>query len=152
MRVLFFVEGFTDIRFLVGLSEICDLTVAVPSRAYRSSGLVDRVAASGARFHVDEIAGGRAAYQLRSLRYLWQRAGEFDVVLAQEMLRGALNATVVGAAEGRAGGDLHGHLADRVLPVPAGAGPDRCAGGARRRAGHPDADARPTARWRAARW
>ena len=38
MRVLFFVEGFTDIRFLIGLSEICDLTVAVPSRAYRSSG------------------------------------------------------------------------------------------------------------------
>ena len=62
MRVLFFVEGFTDIRFLVGLSEICELTVAVPSRAYRSSGLVDRVAASGARFHVDEIAGGRAAF------------------------------------------------------------------------------------------
>src|SRR5687767_3633950 len=96
MRVLFFVEGFTDIRFLVGLSEICDLTVAVPSNAYRSSGLIDRVAASGARFRVDEIAGGRAAYQLRSLRYLWRRAGAFDVVLAQEMLRGALNATAVG--------------------------------------------------------
>jgi len=100
MRVLFFVEGFTDIRFLVGLSEICELTVAVPSRAYRSSGLVDRVAASGARIRVDEIAGGRAAFQLRSLRYLWQRAGGFDVVLAQEMLRGALNATVVGAVKG----------------------------------------------------
>jgi hypothetical protein len=25
MRVLFFVEGFTDIRFVVGLSEICEL-------------------------------------------------------------------------------------------------------------------------------
>ena len=49
---------------------------------------------------MDEIAGGRAAFQLRSLRYLWQRAGEFDVVLAQEMLRGALNATVVGAVKG----------------------------------------------------
>ena len=57
---------------------------------------MDRVAASGARFRVDEIAGGRAAYQLRSLRYLWRRAGAFDVVLAQEMLRGALNATAVG--------------------------------------------------------
>ena len=35
MRVLFFVEGFTDIRFVVGLSEICDLTLAVPAGAYR---------------------------------------------------------------------------------------------------------------------
>ena len=32
-RVLFFVEGNTDIRFIVGLSEICDLTMAVPARA-----------------------------------------------------------------------------------------------------------------------
>ena len=100
MRVLFFVEGFTDIRFLVGLSEMCDLTVAVPSRAYRSSGLVDRVAASGARLSVNEIPGGRFAYQLRSLRYLWRCAGEFDLVLAQEMLRGALNANLVGAVKG----------------------------------------------------
>jgi glycosyltransferase involved in cell wall biosynthesis len=100
MRVLFFVEGFTDIRFLVGLSEICDLTVVVPSRAYRSSGLVDRVAASGARLRVDEIHGGRAAYQLRSLRYLWRHASEFDVVLAQEMLRGALNANLAGILKG----------------------------------------------------
>jgi glycosyltransferase involved in cell wall biosynthesis len=49
---------------------------------------------------VDEIAGGRAAYQFRSMRYLWRRAGEFDVVLAQEMLRGALNATLVGVLKG----------------------------------------------------
>ena len=100
MRVLFFVEGFTDIRFLVGLSEICDLTVAVPSRAYRSSGLADRVAGSGARLRVDEIPGGRAAYQLRSLRYLWRCVGGFDVVLAQEMLRGALNANLAGILKG----------------------------------------------------
>jgi hypothetical protein len=32
--VLFVVEGFTDIRFVVGLSEICDLTMVVPARAY----------------------------------------------------------------------------------------------------------------------
>ena len=97
MRVLFFVEGFTDIRFLVGLSEVCDLTVAVPSAAYRASGLRERVAASGARLRVEEIAGGRAAYQVRSLGYLWKHAAQFDVILAQEMLRGALNATIVGA-------------------------------------------------------
>ena len=39
MRVLFFVEGFTDIRFVVGLSEICDLTLVTPARAFRESGL-----------------------------------------------------------------------------------------------------------------
>ena len=49
MRVLFFVEGFTDIRFVVGLSEICDLTLAVPARAYRESGLDERLRESGAR-------------------------------------------------------------------------------------------------------
>jgi glycosyltransferase involved in cell wall biosynthesis len=61
---------------------------------------MDRVAASGARLRVVEIEGGRAAYQVRSFAYLWRRAEEFDVVLAQEMLRGALNATVVGALRG----------------------------------------------------
>ncbi len=100
MRVLFFVEGFTDIRFLVGLSEVCDLTVAVPGVAYRSSGLRERVAASGARLRVEEIGGGRAAFQVRSLAYLWRHAARFDVILAQEMLRGALNATVVGVLKG----------------------------------------------------
>lgn len=100
MRVLFFVEGFTDIRFVVGLSEICELTLAVPAAAYRSSGLADRVAASGARVVVHEIPGRRAGYQLRSLSYLWRHAPRFDVILAQEMLRGAFNATVVGAARG----------------------------------------------------
>ena len=99
-RVLFFVEGYTDIRFVVGLSEICDLTMAVPARAYTESALADRVAASGARLQVHEIAGGRAAFQLRSLAYLWRAAPAFDVVLAQEMLRGSLNATVIGALRG----------------------------------------------------
>jgi len=100
MRVLFFVEGFTDIRFLVGMSESCDLTVAVPARAYRESGLRARVEESGARIHVHEIDGGRLGFQLRSLPYLWRAARSFDVILAQEMLRGALNATVVGALRG----------------------------------------------------
>src|SRR5688572_21328260 len=100
LRVLFFVEGNTDIRFVVGLSEICDLTMAVPACAYGESGLKARVAASGARLRVHEIAGGRAAFQLRSLAYLWRAVPEFDVVLSQEMLRGSLNATVVGRLRG----------------------------------------------------
>jgi glycosyltransferase involved in cell wall biosynthesis len=103
LRVLFFVEGNTDIRFVVGLSEICDLTMVVPARAYEESTLKARVAARPQlvkRLQVHEIAGGRAAFQLRSLAYLWRAVPAFDVVLAQEMLRGSLNATIVGALRG----------------------------------------------------
>lgn len=100
MRVLFFVEGFTDIRFVAGLSEICDLTLAVPARAFRDSGLDERLRESGARVDVRTIEGGRLAFQWRSLAWLWREAASFDVVLAQEMLRGGVNATVVGKLRG----------------------------------------------------
>jgi glycosyltransferase involved in cell wall biosynthesis len=97
LRVLFFVEGFTDIRFVVGLSEVCDLTLAVAAEAYARGGLKERVERSGARLEVDEIPGGRLGFQARSLGYLWRRAAEFDVILSQEVLRGSLNANLVGA-------------------------------------------------------
>ena len=100
MRVLFFVEGFTDIRFVVGLSEICDLTLVTPARAFRESGLDERLRENGARVEVRTIEGGRLAFQWRSLVWLWREAASFDVVLAQEMLRGGVNATVVGALRG----------------------------------------------------
>jgi glycosyltransferase involved in cell wall biosynthesis len=96
LRVLFFVEGFTDIRFVTGLSEICDLTMAVPERQYGESGLRARIAEIGATLTVHEIPGGRLAFQARSLGYLWGTIKRFDVVLSQEVLRGSLNATVVG--------------------------------------------------------
>lgn len=96
-RLLFFVEGFTDVRFVVGLSEIAHLTLCVPQREYRASGLRDRVAAAGISLTVHEIAGGRAAYQLRSAAWLLKHAADFDVILSQELLRGSLNATVLGA-------------------------------------------------------
>ena len=96
LRVLYFCEGFTDIRFVAGLSEICDLTMAVPARAYAESGLKDRVAESGAALAVREIPGGRPTFQARSFAYLWTAIRRFDVVLSQEVLRGSLNATVVG--------------------------------------------------------
>ncbi len=74
LRVLFFVEGYTDIRFVVGLSEICDLTMAVPARAYEES--ASRLAStSGAQLQVHEIPGGRMAFQLRPWRIsgAWRR-------------------------------------------------------------------------------
>ena len=99
-KVLFFVEGFTDIRFVVGLSEIADLTMCVPAAAYVSSGLKERLRLSGARVDVHEIRGGRLAYQWRSLAWLWTHAREFDIIVSQELLRGSLNATVIGRIRG----------------------------------------------------
>ncbi|HVB81617.1 MAG TPA: glycosyltransferase family 4 protein [Candidatus Binataceae bacterium] len=96
LRVLYFVEGFTDIRFVVGLSRICSLTMAVPAREYALSGLKERVSHSCTRVSVSEIAGGRIGFQWDSLRYLWRVARQFDVILAQEVLRGALNANLIG--------------------------------------------------------
>src|SRR6266516_1160624 len=96
LRVLFFVEGFTDIRFIVGLSTICDLTIAVSAKKYAESGLGERVLKSGAKLTVIEIPGNRLAFQINSFRHLWQRAKEFDLILSQEVLRGSLNATVIG--------------------------------------------------------
>ncbi len=100
VRLLYFVEGFTDIRFVIGLSEIADLTMVVPEQAYRSSGLKDRVAESGITLTVHEIPGGRLAFQWRSLTHLWRRIRDFDVVLSQEVLRGSVNATLVGRLRG----------------------------------------------------
>src|SRR5271168_1444251 len=88
LRVLFFVEGFTDIRFVVGLSEISQLTMVVPERQYVESGLKLRVERSGCQVEVIAIPGGRLAYQGRSLAHLWSLAPRIDVILAQEFLRG----------------------------------------------------------------
>ncbi len=96
LKVLYFCEGFTDIRFVVGLADACDLTLATPAREFHSSGLADRVRHSGARLRVDEIYGGRPAFQVTSLAYLLRHMRRFDVVLAQGMGRGAVNATIAG--------------------------------------------------------
>src|ERR671912_317323 len=98
MRVLYFCEGYTDIRFVVGLSEICDLTLSIPERNLHDSGLAGRLADSNARVHVDVIKGGRLAFQWRSIAYLLGTLRSFDVVLSQEMGRGSLNAAVIGKA------------------------------------------------------
>lgn len=99
-RVLFLVEGFTDIRFLLGLSEICDLTLAVPEATYGPSGLRDRVAASGARLTTAEIPGGRVRFVWYAFKYCLANAKQFDVILAQEVGRGALAANLAGRIRG----------------------------------------------------
>jgi glycosyltransferase involved in cell wall biosynthesis len=96
MRVLYFCEGFTDIRFVVGLSERCELTMVTPEWEFQSSGLAERIDQSGARLTVDKISGRRAAFQLKSCIYLLRHIRKFDVVLSQGMVRGSLNAALVG--------------------------------------------------------
>ncbi|MCC6235350.1 MAG: glycosyltransferase [Verrucomicrobiales bacterium] len=96
VKVLFVVEGNTDIRFVTGLASVCDLTLLVPQRHYEGSGLDVRVAESGATLRVVRIPGGRAAYQARSFAWLLRYASRFQVLLTQELLRGTLNASLAG--------------------------------------------------------
>ncbi len=96
-KVLFFVEGNTDIRFVTGLSQICSLTMAVSANAYNQSGLKERLQASGVSLQVDQIQGGRLLFQLSSLLYLVRDARNFDLILCQEVLRGAFSCTLAGA-------------------------------------------------------
>jgi glycosyltransferase involved in cell wall biosynthesis len=96
-KVLFLVEGNTDIRFVTGLSEISRLTVAVPLVQYNGSDLRRRIEASGLPVKVDLVPGRRLRFQLASLLYLLRHAREFDLILCQEVLRGAFNGTLVGA-------------------------------------------------------
>ena len=57
LKVLFVVEGFSDIRFVTGLSEICELTMVVPARQYHQSGLHQRLLMSGSNVNVDLVRG-----------------------------------------------------------------------------------------------
>jgi glycosyltransferase involved in cell wall biosynthesis len=99
-RVLFFVEGNTDIRFVAGLSRICTLTMAIPAGNFRESGLHQRLDAAGVHLQVEEIPGNRLRFQIESLRYLLKNARNFDLILCQEVLRGALSCTLTGAISG----------------------------------------------------
>jgi glycosyltransferase involved in cell wall biosynthesis len=98
MKVLFVVEGFTDIRFVAGLSEISNLSMLVPKGAYSTSGLDRRIEESGASVLVHPLSGGRLEYQMRCFQFLWKHAAEYDVILSQEMLRGSLNSCIAGRA------------------------------------------------------
>src|SRR5438132_703102 len=80
LRVLFVVDGFTDIRFVVGLSKVCDLTLLVPAKQFLESGLDVRIAESKARVDVHQLPGGRLAFQRECFAYLWRHAREFDVI------------------------------------------------------------------------
>jgi glycosyltransferase involved in cell wall biosynthesis len=96
LRVLFVVEGYTDIRFVTGLSEICELSMLLPAKQYHQSGLHQRILTSGAELNIHLVKGGRIRYQAASLAFLLRRTKNFDVILSQEILRGSLNSCLVG--------------------------------------------------------
>src|SRR5436853_4424998 len=100
LKVLYFCDGFTDIRFVIGLSEICDLTMMTPAWEFHSSGLSERIGHSGITLTVDEIPGRRPAFQVTSFCYLLRNIRRFDVVLSQGTVRGSLNATIAGTLMG----------------------------------------------------
>jgi len=100
VRVLFLVEGNTDIRFVAGLAEVCHLTLVVPQAIFAAHGLKQRVAESGARLTAVEIPGGRVLFPLNALGYCLRHAHEFDAILAQEVTRGALAANLAGQLTG----------------------------------------------------
>jgi glycosyltransferase involved in cell wall biosynthesis len=95
-RMIFVVEGFTDIRFLSVLAEVSNLTVLAPRVKCRQSGLYERLCELGLPATLIELEGDRLQYQAASAAYLWRHAKKFDLILGQEMLRGALSASVVG--------------------------------------------------------
>src|SRR4051812_17192142 len=96
LKVLYFCEGFTDIRLVVGLAGICDLTLVTPAWEFHASGLADRITQSGASLKVDAIEGRRPVFQARSFVYLLNNIRKYDVVLSEGMVRGSLNSTIVG--------------------------------------------------------
>lgn len=100
VRLLFVVEGYTDIRFVTILSEVSELTLLTPREHFQRSGLGERLEALKLPVKVAEIPGSRLAYQAACTRYLWNNARRFDVILGQEMLRGSLSATLIGRLRG----------------------------------------------------
>src|SRR4051812_18245682 len=96
IKLLFVVEGFTDIRFVLGLGRISDATLLVPVKHCRESELDKRIAESRPDMVVHTVEGDRLQYQIRCLEYLLRNAHKFDVILSQEMLRGSLNACLAG--------------------------------------------------------
>ena len=65
LRVLFSARSFTDIRCVTGLSQICQLTLAIPARTHQASGLKMRVGQSGAAIPMRHLACEVCATALR---------------------------------------------------------------------------------------
>ncbi len=106
-RMLFVLEGNTDIRFVSGLSEYFKLSLIGSTEALnKSGGLKDRIKERGLDIEIIEIPGGRLIFQWRSFLRLLKLAQNFDFFFSQENLRGSLSA---GLASKIAGLPLYTH-------------------------------------------
>lgn len=96
-RVLLFLEGNTDIRYIRGLALSSELEIVIPKSIYeKNGGLKKRIESLDLKVLVHPLAGGRMAFQFKSLIFLFKNITKFDFVLSQENLRGTLNANIVG--------------------------------------------------------
>lgn len=96
-KVLLFLEGNTDIRYIIGLAECSNLEIAIPKSIYEKvGGLKARIEELNLKIKVHPIDAGRVFFQLKSLIFLCKNIRRFDVILSQENLRGTLNANIAG--------------------------------------------------------
>lgn len=96
-KLLFVLEGNTDIRFVAGLCQYFHLTIIGPSANLRQTGgLLERIERLGLDLKLIELSGGRLVYQLKSFIEVFKIAKNFDVLFSQENLRGTLNAGLIG--------------------------------------------------------
>lgn len=96
-RLLLFLEGNTDIRYIRGLALNSELEIVIPKSIYeKNGGLKKRIESMELKVLVHALDGGRLAFQFKSLIFLFKNIKKFDFILAQENLRGALNANLMG--------------------------------------------------------
>lgn len=100
VNVLFLVEGFVDVRLLRVLCQVANLTLITPMVPFYSSQLNLRIRRSGLAIPVHIIPGDRLEFQWRSLKILLKISYKSDLILAQENLRGAINANIAGRIHG----------------------------------------------------
>lgn len=101
VNVLFLVEGFVDVRLLRVLCQVANLTLITPMVPFYSSQLNLRIRRSGLAIPVHIIPGDRLEFQWRSLKILLKISYKSDLILAQENLRGAINANIAGRIHGK---------------------------------------------------
>ena len=96
LRVLFLVEGSTDIRFVVGFGQICDLTDDRGQHGRSgTASLAERMAESRTESG-DRSAREAGSFNSSRCASSGGRSGGCDLILSQEVLRGSLNANIIG--------------------------------------------------------
>lgn len=100
-KMLFVLEGNTDIRFISGLCDYFDVSLMGPATYLNDSGgLKDRMKDLGLNVPVIELSGGRLVYQFKSFIELLKIAKNYDFLFSQENLRGTFSAGLASSVTG----------------------------------------------------